>query len=198
MNAENPILTPSFRSLSIMTTIEEIPRNTNVFYRLVEFQNGQVIRPSVAFTHEDFAKLKKYREKFELDKVVAGAQTEFEAQLRLMRWAYEIPINGLDPYAWNYYDLPLLKKDDKGNIVLQKDYKGRRRDNHCLYCNLTLIGGCLAMGYPARWVNISTKHTYGHEVTEVWSNDFNKWVFLDATRDYYIYDPDTGVPMSLS
>ena len=53
------------------------------------------------------------------------------------------------------------------------------------------------MGYPARWINISTRHTYGHEVAEVWSNDFDKWVFMDATLDYHIYDPDTGVPMSL-
>jgi hypothetical protein len=53
------------------------------------------------------------------------------------------------------------------------------------------------MGFPARWVNISTRHTYGHEVAEVWSNEFDKWIFLDATRDYYIYDPDTGIPLSL-
>ena len=72
-----------------------------------------------------------------------------------------------------------------------------RREGHCLYCNLTLIAACLAMGYPARWVNVSTKHTYGHEVTEVWSNEFDKWVFLDATLDYYIYDPDSGIPLNL-
>jgi hypothetical protein len=59
------------------------------------------------------------------------------------------------------------------------------------------MGACLALGFPARWVNIATMSTYGHEVAEVWSNDFNKWIFLDATRDYYIYDPDTGIPMSL-
>ena len=53
------------------------------------------------------------------------------------------------------------------------------------------------MGYPARWVNIATMSTYGHEVAEVWSNDFNKWIFLDATRDYFIFDPQTGIPMSL-
>ena len=141
--------------------------------------------------------MKDYREWFELDKVVERAATEFEAQLRLMRWAYEIPINELNPYAWDYYDLPMLKKDAGGNIILQKEYTERRRDKHCLFSNLTLIGACLAMGYPARWVNIATRSTYGHEVTEVWSNDFNKWIFLDATRDYYIYDPDTGIPMSL-
>jgi hypothetical protein len=54
------------------------------------------------------------------------------------------------------------------------------------------------MGYPARWVNVSTRHTYGHEVCEVWSNDFDKWVFLDATRDYYLYDRDTGIPLGLT
>jgi len=46
-------------------------------------------------------------------------------------------------------------------------------------------------------VNISTKHLYGHEVAEVWSNEFNSWVFMDATRDFYMYDPETGVPLSL-
>ena len=75
--------------------------------------------------------------------------------------------------------------------------KGRRRTGHCLSCNLTLMAACLAMGYPSRWVNIETRSTYGHEVVEVWSNDFNKWVFMDATRDYYIYDPDTGIPLNL-
>ena len=197
MKTDNPLETPSFKGLAVETSFEETPIDTNIFCRLLEFNNNRVIRPSVDFTHEDFAKLKAYRETFELDKVVAGAQTEFEAQLKLMRWAYEIPIKGLDRYAWNYYDLPIHEKDSDGNIKLQKEYTGRRRDQHCLYCNLTLIGACLAMGYPVRWVNIATRSTYGHEVTEVWSNDFNKWIFLDATRDYYIYDPDTGIPMNL-
>ena len=77
-------------------------------------------------------------------------------------------------------------------------YERRRRDGHCLFCNLTLVAACLAMGYPARWVNVSTRHTYGHEVCEVWSNDWDKWVFLDATRDYYLYDPATNTPLGLT
>ena len=81
--------------------------------------------------------------------------------------------------------------------MLLGPYDKPRRDGHCLYCNFTLIAALLSFGYPARWVNISTKHTYGHEVTEVWSNDFDKWVFLDATLDYYMVDPATGVPLSL-
>ena len=199
MKTENPLVTPAIRGISIETVSEEIPQESNIFYRLVDFRNGEVIRPSVEFTHEDFMKLKEYRERFQLDKVVESARTEFEAQLLLMKWAYEIPIKGLDRHAWDFYDLPELKTDEDGNILLDTSFKekGRRRVGHCLYCNMTLIGACLAMGFPARWVNIATRSTYGHEVTEVWSNDFNKWVFLDATRDYYIYDPDTGIPLNL-
>ena len=35
----------------------------------------------------------------------------------------------------------------------------------------------------------------GHEIAEVWSNDYGKWMHLDATRDYYWYDPKTLVPL---
>ena len=27
-------------------------------------------------------------------------------------------------------------------------------------------------------------------------NVFDKWFYLDATRDYYYFDPDTGVPLN--
>ncbi|MHB9028031.1 MAG: hypothetical protein ACYC9O_04640 [Candidatus Latescibacterota bacterium] len=200
MKSSNPLATPVFKGISVESSGDEPAVQTTGFHRLVEFQNGTVIRPSVPFAHEDFLKLKDVREQFQLDKVVAGAPTEFEKQIRLMRWAYEIPIKGLDRYAWNFSDLALLKKDEDGNIVYDKAFqsKGRRRVGHCLYCNLTMMEAFLAMGYPCRWVNIATMSTYGHEVLEVWSNDLNKWVFMDATRDYYAYDPETGIPLSLT
>lgn len=196
MTAPNPLETPVIRGIAVETVFDEREDASPVMCRIAGGRNGCVIRPSVEYVHEDFGKMKDYAEKFELDKVLEGPGGEFAAQLRLLRWAYEIPIATLDPYAWNYYDLPILKRGSDENILMQT-YEGRRRDKHCLYSNLTLVGACLSVGFPARWVNIATRSTYGHEVVEVWSNEFNKWIFLDATRDYYIYDPDTGIPMSL-
>ena len=74
--------------------------------RTYRVRNPHIVRPSLPFTHEDFGKLKGLRTRFELDKIVAGASTEFEAQLRLMRWAYEIPIRELDPYNWSSTTFP--------------------------------------------------------------------------------------------
>jgi hypothetical protein len=67
----------------------------------------------------------------------------------------------------------------------------------CSYSNMALQGALLAMGYQARFININSEAISGHEVTEVWSNEFNKWIYLDATRDYYYFDQETGLPLNL-
>jgi hypothetical protein len=193
---DNPLRSPALQAVTVETRSRPMvvagPRP-----RLLAMTNGSVTRSSVEYTWEDPAALRGLRARFELDRVVETATTEFETQLRLMHWAYRIPIDRLDPHAWRYEDLPQLERDEDGGICLLGPYDEPRRQGHCLFCNFTLIAALLSFGYAARWVNISTKHTYGHEVTEVWSNDFDKWVFLDATRDYYMVDPDSGVPLSL-
>ena len=196
LRTDDPLVSPSLQGVTVVA--QALPRSTNGAHaRLLEMQNGHVTRSSMDYTWENPEALRDLRQRFELDQVVDGAATQFEAQLRLMHWAYRIPIGRLDPYAWRYDDLPQLEREEDGSIRLLGPYEQPRREGHCLFCNFTLIAGLLSLGYPARWVNISTKHTYGHEVTEVWSDDFDKWVFLDATRDYYMVDPDTGVPLSL-
>ncbi|MEE2658223.1 MAG: hypothetical protein VX733_06940 [Candidatus Latescibacterota bacterium] len=196
MSTKDPRVSPCLRGLRIVSEIETgaSPQRP----RLVRLHNGEVTRSSVAYTWEDPERLQDLRSRFDLDCVVKGATTEFERMLRLLHWSYRIPLGQLNPYGWRYDDLPQLESEADGSIRLLGPYDGPRRQGHCLYCNLTLIAALLSFGYPARWVNISTKHTYGHEVTEVWSNDFDKWVFLDATRDYYMTDPETGMPLSLS
>lgn len=194
MRSQNPLATPvllsAHVSADVVKTVVAKP------LRILQIANGRVLRPSLPFAHENFSApaLREMRLKFRLDDVVQGATDEFEAQLKVMEWAYRVRLKGFDPYAWSY-DLPDL--DENGEPTLLPPYNQRRRQGHCLYCNLCMIGAFLSMGWPARWVNISAIETYGHEVCEVWSNVWNKWVFMDATRDYYAYCPETGVPLDL-
>ena len=135
--------------------------------------------------------LEKYRKNARLDKIVEGAASEFEVMMRLLNWAYRIPLTS-DEYSWNWNDVVKIEKGEKGMPRLQNDYKGRRRDAMCLYSNQALIGALLSLGFQARHINIHSEAMSGHEVTEVWSNEFNKWIYMDATRDYYYFDLDTG------
>ena len=51
----------------------------------------------------------------------------------------------------------------------------------------------MAYGWQARLVNI-----VGHEVCEVWNDEFAKWIYIDASYvNHYAYDPVTAEPLSM-
>ena len=117
MHARNPLVTPVFKGISVEAKCREHKHRSNRRYYLHRFRNGRVIRPSLPYVHEDFARLNELRHRFELDAVISDAATEFEAQLKLMHWAYKVPLGRLDAYHWNYFDLPQLDRDASGRPV---------------------------------------------------------------------------------
>jgi len=58
-----------------------------------------------------------------------------------------------------------------------------------------------ACGLIARKVNIGRndeQKSLPHMVTEVWSDEHQKWVYWDAMIPYYFEDTDTGIPLSMA
>ncbi|MBT4504293.1 MAG: transglutaminase domain-containing protein [Gemmatimonadetes bacterium] len=164
--------------------------------RVLRADNARVLHSASkgAIDDWDCRSLKELRERFELDAVVAGARTEFEKIERLLEWAYFVPLGDCLHFPWNVLDWLILERDEAGGIRMNQ-YEQRRRDKMCLYPNVVLVAACLSMGIPARHVNFHSEGMTGHEIAEVWSNDYGKWVHMDATRDYYWYDPKTRVPL---
>jgi hypothetical protein len=198
LSTANPLKSPRIREFGLSAEWEDISPNKDLGVVVNVVRNGHVARSSYPFGYENLLhpELEKYRKGAQLDKVVDGATSEFEVMMRLLNWAYRIPVTS-DQYSWNWNDVVLLEKGEKGMPRLQADYKGRRRDAMCLYSNQALIGALLSMGFQARHINIHSEGLSGHEVSEVWSNEFNKWIYMDATRDYYYFDLDTGEPLNL-
>jgi hypothetical protein len=198
LSTENPLKTPTIRNLGITTEWEDHSPNTFLGVDAYAVHNGHVARSSYPFTYENLLHpgLKEYLKNHKLDRIVKDARSEFEVMTRLLNWAYRIPVTS-EPYSWDWNKVTLIEKGEKGMPRLQGEYEGRRRDAMCLYSNQALIGALLAMGYQARHINIHSEGMSGHEVTEVWSNEFNKWIYMDATRDYYYFDPETGIPYNL-
>lgn len=164
--------------------------------RVLQVQNAKILRSSLPYEFEDYTcdMLQTLRKRFELDAVVAGAQTEFELIEKLMRWAYFVPLGDCRHYPWDVLDWLILERDDHGDIVMNT-YEDRRRDKMCLFPGVVLMAACLSFGIPARHVNFHSEGMTGHEIAEVWSNDYRKWVHLDPTRDYYWYDIKTRLPL---
>ncbi len=193
--------TPLIRGFRYSTSWEDNSINTNAGLQAHVINNGRIIQSSYPFSYENLnhLDLKKYREDHKLDQIVKGANTEFEVMMRLLNWAYRVPLRS-EAYSWNWNDVTVNPVIDEGTGMPRLNgpfFKGRRMVEMCLYPNQALIGALLSMGYQARHINIHSEGESGHEVTEVWSNQLNKWIYMDSTRDYYYFDPETGIPFNL-
>ncbi|MFC1508676.1 transglutaminase-like domain-containing protein, partial [Candidatus Omnitrophota bacterium] len=145
-----------------------------------------ILYSSTGFTYQsaDEPRNKEVIDREDLDAVVMGAHNEFEAIVRLLnyasrRWVYAGP--RLEYPKWNAVDIAERAHSfGDGGMCIQ----------HAAF----LVHILTVMGYQARHVNI-----IAHEVVEVWSDDFDKWVYLDPTQgvDCYLYDTRTGIPLSL-
>lgn len=201
LSTTDPLRTPLIRGLRYSTSWEDNSLNTKAGLRAHVINNGQIVPMSYPFAYENLnhLELKKFREDHKLDQIVKGANTEFEVMMRLLNWAYRVPIT-LEEYSWNWNDVtvtPVIAEATGMPQLKGPFFKGRRMVGMCLYPNQALIGAMLSMGYQARHINIHSEGMSGHEVTEVWSNQLNKWIYMDATRDYYYFDTKTGVPFNL-
>ena len=232
----DPLVTPGIRGLRIKSSWEDHSPNEKAGLHADAINNGKIVPISYPFTYENLnhPALKKYREDHKLDQIVAGASSEFEVMMRLLNWAYRVPLT-FNEYSWNWNDVTIappkvIQTQDKTKQGAAKKlrygettvtihnrpapklkslkstdmpplngpfFNRRRMEGMCLYPTQALIGALLSMGYQARHININSEGMSGHEVTEVWSNEFNKWIYLDPTIDTYYFDTETGVPLNL-
>jgi len=192
---ENPLISPALRSVRLVTTHESAPKQENL--RVIAMDNPKIVRCSYDFPFERYnhPKLKKLRQACDLDKVVASAKDDWDMIKRLLRWAYLMPLPSCNICPWDVMGWMEIKRDEKDAIIVNQ-YDRRRRDKMCLYPNVLLAEMLMAVGIPARHVNINSEGMSGHEVCEAWSNGHRKWIQIDATRDFYWIDKKTREPLS--
>ncbi|MFC1541196.1 hypothetical protein ACFL50_01960 [Candidatus Latescibacterota bacterium] len=198
LSTNNQLKSPALNGIEISADWNTLSPNEGSGVQMHVLSNGTVERSSYITAYEDLLHpgLKTYRDNHKLDRIVQGAESEFEIMMRLLNWAYRIPVSS-EEYSWDWNKVTTILEGSGDMPLLQMDYTGRRRDAMCLYSNQALIGALLSMGYQARHLNLHSEGVSGHEITEVWSNEYNKWIYIDATRDYYYFDKDTGIPLNM-
>jgi hypothetical protein len=185
LSTDNPLASPVLSSARVESELEErvpLPRNI----RVVSSDNPPIQYSSIDFVWEkwDRPEYRELRRRENLDEVVAGSRTEFEAQVRLLdyvtrRWHQSDAFPGYP--AWDA--LSILDRIDRAGA-----------GGYCTQFSLVLCGMMQAFGWQARQVNGG-----GHAIMEVWNDEFGKWVFMDPYTfgSCYNYDPVTLEPQSL-
>jgi hypothetical protein len=152
--------------------------------------NPPIVRSSIPFAYEPFDRpeLANLRRDHKLDEVVAGAKSEWELIQKLSAWSssrWQKGHLGKIYPKWNAHDI--LRPYDDGTPV----------GGFCQHYNLVFLQACESFGLVGRNVSLGQgNHTDkirgGHETVEIWSNDFDKWVFIDGDKAMYFVDPDAA------
>ncbi|MCK4624443.1 MAG: transglutaminase domain-containing protein [Phycisphaerae bacterium] len=179
----DPKQTPALKSVKISGSVISRPSPDEKRIKISEYQNETIVQSSWPFTYQrwDEPKLKVLREENNLDEVVKGAKTEFEKYLRLCSWSRK-QLEPRQSGPGSYIDEALAILDWTGKPT---GHCGKRTVMFCHHYAHLFIQSCLAIGLQARPVLLSSIPGTGHCVTEIWSNDHKKWIYMDPRNDYH-------------
>ncbi len=137
--------------------------------KVAAYDNPQIVRGYYNFTFQDAAepRLEILRNRYRLDEVVAHCSSEFEKYRVLAFW-----MRGIWRDAWGKHGVELHTPwDALISLELAPQYKA---SGMCVIYSNTFVQCALAVGLQARG-NILDHHF----VSEVWSNEYKKWVTFD-------------------
>lgn len=194
LSAANRLASPSFRGIRI----EADSLNADDWsskLKIVEASNPRIVRTSIPFQYEPFdhPSLKEFRTKYNLDELVKDARSELELVERLAAWSAGCWDKGHLKDVYPVWDaLEILKSHTDGKPV----------GGFCQQYNLVFLQACEAFGIPGRAISIGPgDHGLairgGHEVVELWSNQFQKWIYIDGNMAWYAVDAQSSVPLNL-
>jgi len=157
--------------------------------RQVQTDIPRAVRPRLpfrTFSYED-SLVSVLRKRYDLENVVSGAGDEWQAQLMLKHWVHSRISNGT-PTVEARHAVEILKHSAQG------------RKFWCTYYAITYVECALALGWQARKLGLDRYHeaeglgSKHHGATEVWSNRYRKWVYIDPQSDLHF--ERRGIPLS--
>ena len=186
--------TPKILGLDLKSKWQSNSTGAGIF--ITEVKNYPMIRSSFDFVHENPAlpELQEFRKQFKLDQVVDGAKTEWEKIKRLRAWTAA---------NWDWF-LPNSEFEDFLSWDASKILSGptapgnlSKRGGNCLHYAIVFAQACQSFGIPARIVNTNYAIWGGHELVEVWSRDYEKWIMVDPNFDSMFYLKKDGIPLNI-
>ncbi len=146
--------------------------------------NGRVAKPRYPFTNQDMTCLpvRQLYDRAGIAAMEAAAADELDLIRRLHDWA-----NG----RWGHIQ-PMPYPSWSANEILDKVETGDAF--WCTFKASLFVQACSAAGFTARILGINPKDSAAHTVTEVYSNQFRKWMLVDPWLNV-IYMRD-GIPLS--
>lgn len=139
--------------------------------------NGEPLDYTLRFDTPDCPQLIELRQEFGLAEVVADAGSDLKRIEALCHWTHA---------RWRHDGDNHPSKDDALTILREaSDGEGFR----CVEYATVFAAAARSLGLPARVLGLmrediaTAKSGAGHVVAEVWSDEFEKWIYVDPQED---------------
>ncbi|MFC1509018.1 hypothetical protein ACFL60_04930 [Candidatus Omnitrophota bacterium] len=185
LKTTNPLVSPVVKRLQIRTELDEgnyqVPVHDN--YHIVSVINSDIHYSSVDWEWEKWGRpeFEELKSRESLDTVIAGSRSQFEAQVKLLDYASN---------RWRWHS-PIPEYPEWDALSISKRINKNGGGGMCIQHNNFLGGMCMVYGWQARLLNVD-----GHEVCEVWNDEFGKWIYIDASYNHYHVDGISKEPLS--
>ena len=146
--------------------------------------NGRVVKPSYPFIYQDMTHLKvrQLADRAGIADMEKSSKNELDLIRHISDWANK-QWGHTQPIPYPTWDaLEILDKAGKGDAFW------------CTFKAALFVQACTSAGLTARMLGINPRHSAAHTVTEVYSNDFRKWMLVDPWMNCY-FERD-GIPLS--
>jgi hypothetical protein len=155
-------------------------RNMNVLVK------PEIQKAPIVFYHESYnsPKLNRLVKKNDYTQYASLANDEFEKIKLLKDWVYKRM-----PYDLNFQDhelrnaLKILNQAKKGKAFL------------CTHFSTVFMECAISLGLTSRYFFLKMPTGEEHAGTDVWSNQFRKWVYIDTTWNIHV--EKNKIPLSL-
>ena len=133
-------------------------------------------------------KLQELRQRYQLDAVVAPGQDEFDRQVRLLDWVH---------HRFKKFGRPSIEA--KGALEILKAID----EGHSFFCSQyahVFVSAAASLGWIDRELALRRHQdkpgggSTEHSTTEIWSNQYGKWIMMDPTAKMYI--EKDGLPLN--
>jgi hypothetical protein len=178
---------PESEALKVGDTVK-LNGHTVVFKRLVDLPYVESKYTKLfKFDSYENPRLKQLRDRYKLEEVVAAGKTEFEKQTLLLYWVNDQFKKFGRPTSEAHGALDVLTAVENGHTF------------YCTHYCEVLISGAASLGWIDRAIGLKRPSNIGsgfmeHSITEIWSNQYSKWVMLDPL--YALYTMKDGVPLN--
>jgi len=160
---------------AVLTRLDDLPYVESEYTKRFKFDSA------------DNPKLKELRERYHLKEVVASGKDEFDRQVLLLDWVNHRFKKFGKPTSEARGALDILAANDAGNTFF------------CAHYADVFVSAAASLGWVDRSLALRRPDHIGqgsteHSSTEIWSNQYRKWVMLDPT--FAMYVERDGVPLN--